>query len=80
MQSFSIKYECGVKEMSNMKNESGSEGLGEKNAYEPPRAMRLEEMRNGAGDCVQTGSGDSRMCASNGNSPGLDCLFVGHSD
>jgi hypothetical protein len=53
---------------------------GIKKAYDPPRAMRLGDMRNGAGDCVQTGSGVSGMCASNGNSPGLDCLFVGHSD
>jgi hypothetical protein len=65
--------------MSHTRDESCLDGLGEKKDYEPPKAMRLEEMRNGAGDCVQTGSGDSGMCASNGNSPGLDCLFFGHS-
>jgi hypothetical protein len=54
---------------------SGSEGSGEKKDYEPPRAMRLGEMRSGAGACG-TGSGDEG-CLSNGNSAGV-CVENGN--
>jgi hypothetical protein len=46
---------------------SGSEALSEKKAYEPPRAMRLGEMRGGAGACYGPGSGDGESCSGNGN-------------
>lgn len=52
--------------MDHIKKGSGSEGLSEKKAYEPPRAMRLGDMRGGAGAC-EPGSGDFESCSGNGN-------------
>jgi hypothetical protein len=46
----------------------GYDGLSEKEAYEAPRAMRLGEMRGGAGACEPSGSGDLIRCGGNGNS------------
>ncbi|MDD4650662.1 MAG: hypothetical protein PHQ34_00375 [Methanothrix sp.] len=57
---------------------SDSEGLSEKKAYEPPRAMRLGDMRNGAGICGGTGSSDAE-CVADGNAAGL-CSGVGSSE
>ncbi|MDD4650661.1 MAG: hypothetical protein PHQ34_00370 [Methanothrix sp.] len=48
----------------------GSAESSEKKAYEPPRAMRLGDMRNGAGLCESTGSGDA-SCIADGNSAGF---------
>jgi hypothetical protein len=50
----------------------------EKSAYEPPRAMRLGEMRNGAGLC-NTGSGDAG-CYGDGNGPTSFCSNNGNGD
>jgi hypothetical protein len=52
--------------MGKIENVSGCKGMREKKAYEPPRAMRLGEMRNGAGAC-SPGSGDLESCSGNGN-------------
>jgi hypothetical protein len=49
----------------------------EKKAYEPPRAMRLGEMRNGAGEC-STGSGDSTGGCYGGNGA-IDSCDSGNS-
>jgi hypothetical protein len=65
--------------MNTIKKESGSEGLSEKKAYEPPRAMRLGEMRGGAGACYGPGSGNGDFCSDNGNYAGL-CLNEGNGD
>ena len=48
----------------------------EKKAYEPPRAMRLGEMRSGAALCEGSGSGDSG-CYGNGNSASVYCSASG---
>jgi hypothetical protein len=45
--------------MDSIRKGSGSKALSEKKSYEPPRAMRLGEMRGGAGACDPLGSGDS---------------------
>lgn len=55
---------------------SSREESSEKKAYEPPRAIRLGEMRNGAGACAASGSGDA-SCEEDGNSAGF-CLGVGN--
>jgi hypothetical protein len=52
----------------------------EKKAYEPPRAMRLGEMKSGAGACYGTGSGDGDICEDNGNSAsGIGCYGSGNN-
>jgi hypothetical protein len=55
--------------MNSIDNSSSAESS-EKKAYEPPKAMRLGEMRNGAGLCQSTGSGDA-SCISDGNAAGF---------
>jgi hypothetical protein len=50
----------------------------EKKAYEPPRAMRLVEMRSGAGACDASGSGDYQ-CLGNGNSAIAACDNSGNN-
>jgi hypothetical protein len=65
--------------MHDIKKETGNRGLGQKKAYEPPRAMRLDEMRNGAGDCITNGSGDADNCVVNGNSAGNVCDTSGNN-
>jgi hypothetical protein len=63
--------------MNTIKKESGSECLNEKKSYEPPRAMRLGEMKSGAGDC-ESGSGDS-VCFESGNSASSGCYASGNN-
>jgi len=55
-----------------IKKGSVSEGNREKKAYEPPKAMRLDDVRNGA-DACDNGSGDASFCYQNGNSAGGTC-------
>jgi hypothetical protein len=53
---------------------SGSEGSGEKKDYDPPRALRLEEVKSGGGyngHCV-SGTGPSEGCYG-GNNATTDC-------
>lgn len=64
--------------MAIMKKETGKDGLNEKKAYEPPRAMHLGEMRNGAGACFG-GSGDQFSCDLSGNSASGECMDSGNS-
>jgi hypothetical protein len=71
------KKKRGAKEMDSIKKGSGCDGLSEKKAYEPPRAMRLGEMKSGAGACYGTGSGDSH-CEENGNSA-ASCFVSGNN-
>jgi hypothetical protein len=59
-------------------NDSCGESLSKKRAYEPLRAMRLEEMRSGSGNCYRSGSGDN-FCDSSGNSAYTNCLGSGNS-
>jgi hypothetical protein len=63
--------------MDSIKNESCGEALSEKKAYESPRAMRLGDMRNGAGDCIASGSGDGIICQGSGNSAAGICFASG---
>ncbi len=59
--------------MNNIKKGAGSEGLNEKKAYEPPKAIRLGDMCDGEGRmCTSSGSGDSN-CDTTGNSASLLC-------
>jgi len=53
-----------------IKKGSGSEGSSKKKDYEPPKAMRLGDMRNGVGQsaCYASGSGDGVICDTAGNS------------
>ena len=64
--------------MAIIRKESCSECQGEKKAYEPPRAMRLGEMRNGAGACISSGSGDGDFCEGSGNSASGGCYGSGN--
>jgi hypothetical protein len=73
------KKKRGAKEMDSIKKGSGCDGLSEKKAYEPPRAMRLGEMRSGAGLCEASGSGDIE-CRSNGNSALGICFSSGNGE
>jgi len=60
----------------------------DKQKYEPPKAMRLDDEQLGKGDCEANGSGDTQ-CVTNGNSAGdlcfengssaLGCFFEGNS-
>jgi hypothetical protein len=68
----------GAKEMDSIRKGSGSKALSEKKSYEPPRAMRLGEMRSGAGDC-ESGSGDSLACFQSGNSALSGCFGSGNN-
>jgi len=67
----------GAKDMDSIKKRSGSEVLSEKKAYEPPRAMRLGDMRGGAGACESSGSGDS-ICDASGNAASSNCIVAGN--
>lgn len=49
----------------------------EKKTYEPPKAVRLGDMRGGAGACEFSGSNDAE-CLGDGNSAGL-CEVAGSS-
>ncbi|MEI6102822.1 MAG: hypothetical protein WCP70_02655 [Methanothrix sp.] len=62
-----------------IKNGSSSEGSSEKKDYEPPKAMRLGDMRNGAGVCSNTGSGDGESCSGDGNSAAGGCFGDGNN-
>jgi hypothetical protein len=64
--------------MNSIKKGSSSEGLSEKKAYEPPKAMRLGDMRNGAGQssCFG-GSGDGSGCFASGNLASGSCSDSG---
>jgi hypothetical protein len=64
--------------MDSIKKESCRDGSSEKKAYEPPRVMRLGEMRNGAGFCESSGTGDT-SCLADGNSA-LYCDVFGSGD
>jgi hypothetical protein len=66
--------------MNNLEKGKSSKELSQKKAYEPPRAMRLDEVRDGAALCANTGSGDSLNCVGNGNMPGLLCVLNGNGD
>jgi hypothetical protein len=61
-----------------MHNVEKGKDLSQKKAYEPPKAIRLGEMRNGAGYC-NTGSGDNDECNTAGNSAVLQCTSSGNS-
>lgn len=50
----------------------------EKQTYEAPEAMRLDEKKLGQGLC-NVGSGDSENCFSAGNSAGSLCFTSGNS-
>lgn len=45
---------------------------GKKIPYEPPKAVRLVDTKEGRGTCISTGSGDVGGCTS-GNVPGVIC-------
>ncbi|MEI6102827.1 MAG: hypothetical protein WCP70_02680 [Methanothrix sp.] len=64
--------------MDSIKKGSGSEGLNGKLAYEPPKAMRLDDMREGEGvSCLSSGSGNA-SCQANGNSATFTCASSGN--
>jgi hypothetical protein len=65
--------------MSNVVKESDSEGLSNKRAYEPPRAVRLDDVGNGAGACDGSGSGDHNSCSSSGNIAFYTCSSSGNN-
>ena len=50
----------------------------EKDKYEPPKAMRLNSLDAGAGDCEFPGSGDT-SCTSFGNQAVTECAACGMS-
>lgn len=51
----------------------------DKEPYEPPKAMRLDEKELGRGNCDFNGSGDSGQCVGSGNSAGSICNGNGSS-
>jgi hypothetical protein len=51
---------------------------GKKIPYEPPKAVRLVDTKEGRGACINTGSGDTVGCTS-GNVPGGFCA-IGSGD
>jgi hypothetical protein len=61
-----------------MHNVEKGKDLSQKKSYEPPKAIRLGEMRNGAGDC-NPGSGDTIKCSAAGNSASWECASSGNS-
>jgi hypothetical protein len=61
-----------------MEKGKGSKDLAHKKAYESPRAIHLDEMRNGAGECSSNGSSDDGMCINYGSSAGV-CDQSGNS-
>jgi hypothetical protein len=63
--------------MDRQKIVSDSEGLSDKKAYEPPKAMRLGDMRGGSGACAGSGSGDS-ICDASGNAASSNCIVAGN--
>lgn len=46
--------------------------------YEPPQAMRLNQVHAGEGAC-EPGSGDSEYCYFSGNAANAECLSAGNS-
>lgn len=60
-----------------IKKGSGSEGLSKKKAYEPPKALRLDDLREGEGAICISGSGNP-TCQSSGNSAGFVCTSSGN--
>ncbi|MEI6102825.1 MAG: hypothetical protein WCP70_02670 [Methanothrix sp.] len=65
--------------MNNIKKGSSSEGLNGKLAYEPPMALRLDDMREGEGtSCSSSGSGNA-TCQTNGNLASSRCSTSGNS-
>jgi hypothetical protein len=64
--------------MDSKKIGSDSEGMNEKKAYEPPKAMRLGDMRGGVGDCYESGSGDA-WCDTSGNTATSGCYGSGNN-
>jgi hypothetical protein len=64
--------------MDSIKKGSGSEGLNGKLAYDPPKAMRLDDMREGEGASCISGSGNAN-CQSSGNSASFSCTLFGNS-
>ncbi|MEI6102828.1 MAG: hypothetical protein WCP70_02685 [Methanothrix sp.] len=67
--------------MNNIKKGSCSESLNGKLAYDPPKAMRLNDMRSGAGGpgCFNTGSSNSSSCSTGSSASGLGCISSGNS-
>ena len=50
----------------------------DKQQYEPPRAMRLEDKALGMGNCAN-GSGDTEHCVGDGNNADWACAYDGNS-
>ena len=46
--------------------------------YTPPVVVRISDLKQGAGLCVSTGSGDSGVCDAYGNTAGSNCTSNGN--